>query len=129
MKNKIGLIIFAAMVFGAVAAMIAHAGGPMQGPVIATHADVTCPSGSSTVAVPESTPTPGNTGPPNRYCVEADWVSGNAARLGDSNIGAARGILLEAVSGASQTICAPAAIYCFGVGGTSVVSFTEINRQ
>ena len=137
---KIRNIIIGAVLVGVALAMVpvlmpaGARGGPLQGPVITTHADFTCPAatGAATPGIPlaASTPVTG-TGAEvsNRMCAECDWVSGSPARVGDANISASQGIPIAAATSAAKTFCVDGPVYCFGVGGTSVQACNEVTRQ
>jgi hypothetical protein len=113
--------------------------GAQQGPVLATNPDVTCPQATGTgtpgVAMAASTPVPKGTNVTNRMCSEFDWVSGSPARLVESvavtadKVLAGQGIPIAAATSAAKTLCIDGAVYCFGVGGTSVIAPNQVNRQ
>ena len=107
-------------------------GGPLAGPVITTHGDFTCAAatGAATpgIALAASSPVAGAE-VSNRMCAECDWVSGSPARIGDANIGTAQGIPIAAATAAAKTVCVDGPLYCFGVGGTSVLACNEVTRQ
>ena len=122
------------MLSGAIVLLLAFMArsGSLQGPVIVTHADVTCPAISAgvtpIVALPQSTPVSGAQ-VSNRMCATIDWVSGSPMRIGDASISVSQGVPVPAVTGASKTFCGDGPIYCFGNGGTSVGAFNETTRQ
>jgi hypothetical protein len=133
---RIRIIILSVVMVGVACATRASA---QQGPVLGTNADVTCPQATGTgtpgVAMAASTPVPKGTNVTNRMCAECDWVSGSPARLVEGTsvtadlVIAGRGIPIAAATSAAKTLCIDGAIYCFGVGGTSVLACNQVNRQ
>ncbi len=101
--------------------------GSLTGPVIVTHADVTCTSGAATVALAASTPVAGAE-VTHRLGSEFDWISGAPVRIGDANISASQGNYIDAFLGSNETFTGDAAIYCWGLGGDGVISVTEVTR-
>ncbi len=101
--------------------------GSLTGPVIVTHADITCNSGAATTALAASTPVAGAE-VTNRLGSEFDWISGSPVRIGDANISASQGSYIAAFPGANETFTGDAAIYCWGLGGDGVISVTEVTR-
>ena len=112
---------------------VAVRAGSLQGPVIVTHADFTCPAATGTatpgMALAQSTPVSGAQ-VSNRISTEVEWVSGSSLRIGDASISASQGVPIAAVTPTTQRVFAgDGALYCYGIGGTAVAAFNEKTRQ
>jgi hypothetical protein len=78
--------------------------------VLGTIADATCNTSTSSPIVPSSS---------TQFCVLLTNSGANAARIGDSNVGAARGAVLGAGT-PGIVLCTQAPIYCYSASGTTI---------